>query len=66
MEVEHNQAGQLQSLAFSKGYRIQRALIRNCWRLIDEKTGEPAVTDWGGTAFTVKAAMKYLAAKPDR
>ena len=51
----------LHSLAGAKGYRLEKAPIRDCWFLINEKTGKPAVSDKGTTAFSVERAIKFLA-----
>jgi hypothetical protein len=50
----------LRSLAGEKGYRMEKAPISGTWFLIDEKTGEQAMSDRGTTAFSVERAIKFL------
>jgi hypothetical protein len=50
----------LRSLAGEKGYELEKAPIRDCWFLVNERTGKPAVSDKGTTAFSVERAIKFL------
>ena len=52
----------LRSLTGEKGYRLEKAPIRDCWFLIDEKTDRPAVSDRGTTAFSPERAIRFLSA----
>ena len=38
-------------------------MMNNRWRLIDDKTEQPAVNQHGSTAFTVGDAIKFLSSK---
>ena len=50
----------LRGLAGEKGYRLERAMMNNRWRLIDDTTERPAVNLHGSTAFTMGDAIKFL------
>jgi hypothetical protein len=50
----------LRGLAGEKGYRLEKAPIRDSWFLINEATGQLAVSDRGTTAFSVERAIKFL------
>ena len=50
----------LRGLCGEKGYTAERALMRNRWRLTEAKSGTAAVNEHGSTAFTIKAAIKFL------
>jgi hypothetical protein len=56
----------LRGLAGEEGYRLDKAPIRDCWFLVNEKTGKPAVSDKGTTAFSVERAIKFLTTSRDR
>jgi hypothetical protein len=57
----------LRGLVGEKGYRLEKAPIRDHWFLINEKTGKPAVSDRGATAFKVANAVAFLSkAAPGR
>ena len=62
--VGRDALAQLRSVAGEKGYHLERAPIRDCWFLIDERTGKPAVSDRGTTAFTIDRAIKFLSRGP--
>ena len=50
----------LRGLAGAKGFRLEKAPPRDCWFLINEKTGKLAVSDRGTTAFSAEKAITYL------
>ena len=52
----------LRSLAGDHGYRLERGVVRDTWILTDEKTGKPAVSERGTTAFSVERAIAFLSA----
>ena len=52
----------LRGLANETGYRLEKAPISGTWFLIEEKTGEKAMSDRGTTAFSVERAIKFLSA----
>ena len=54
----------LRDLAGEKGYRLEKAPISGTWFLVDERTGERAMSDRGTTAFSAERAIKFLAARP--
>jgi hypothetical protein len=54
------------ALPSEKGYELEKAPIRDCWFLVDEKTGNPAVSDKGTTAFSVERAIAFLKQLPER
>ena len=51
----------LRGLASERGYRLEKAPISGTWFLIDEVTGEKALSDRGTTAFSAERAIKFLA-----
>lgn len=52
----------LRGLAGEAGYTVERAIRRNCWRLVDAK-GETVVNPRNGaTAFSAVDAMAFLTA----
>lgn len=53
----------LRSLAGEKGFELEKAPIRDCWFLVDEKSGKPAISYKGTTAFSVDRAIKFLSAQ---
>jgi hypothetical protein len=53
----------LRSLAGEKGYNLVRAPIRDCWFLVNDATGEMALSPKGTTAFSVERAIKFLSAE---
>ena len=55
-----NEIARLRGLCGEKGFRLERALMKDRWRLIDEKTGKPALNVRGSTAFDIKAAIAFL------
>ena len=58
---------QLKELAVVKGYRPERAFFRDKWYLINEATGNYALTPRGTPAiFLVMEAVRYLRTLPDR
>ncbi len=52
----------LRDLAGEKGYRMEKALIGACWYLVNEATGELALSDLGTSVFTVERAIRFLSA----
>jgi hypothetical protein len=56
----------LRGLAGEKGYRLERAPISETWFLIDEETGERAMSERGTTAFSVERAITFLRRLPER
>jgi hypothetical protein len=50
----------LRSLAGEKGYRLEKAPISGTWFLVNEATGQLAVSDRGTTAFSVERAIRFL------
>jgi hypothetical protein len=52
----------LRSLAGELGYRLEQAPISGSWFLVNEDTGELAMSDRGTTAFSVEQAIKFLSA----
>jgi hypothetical protein len=50
----------LRALAAQKGYRLDRAITRGRWRLIDEVTGDTAADETGSATFTVAEAIRFL------
>lgn len=55
-----DQTAKLRGLAGEKGYALEKAPISGTWFLIDEKTGEKAMSERGTTAFSVERAIKFL------
>jgi hypothetical protein len=56
----------LRGLAGEKGYQLEKAPMSGSWFLIDEVTGEPAVSDKGTTAFSAERAIAFLKRVPER
>jgi hypothetical protein len=56
----------LRGLAGEKGFRLEKAPISETWFLIDEKTGDRAMSDRGTTAFSVERAIAFLKRLPGR
>jgi hypothetical protein len=56
----------LRSLAGEKGYRLEKAPIGGTWFLIEEVTGQLAVSDRGTTAFSPERAIAFLKSVPER
>ena len=56
----------LRSLAGEKGYRLRKGPISGTWFLVDEVTGELAMSDRGTTAFSVARAITFLERVPER
>ena len=54
----------VRALAAEKGYLAERAHVRDCWRLIDEATGEYVRRKSGTTVFTLAQAIQFLKAAP--
>jgi hypothetical protein len=54
----------LRGLAGEPGYELDKAPISGTWFLVDERTGERAMSDRGTTAFGVENAIKFLVARP--
>jgi len=50
----------LRGLAAEKGYRVERAIRRNHWQLIDDDGDAATNPDNGSTAFTLSAALLFL------
>ena len=50
----------LRALAAEKGFRLERAFMRDRWRLTDEATGKLALNKNGSAAFTLAEAMGLL------
>ena len=50
----------LRGLAGEKGFRIEKAIARGCFHLVDEKTGEVTIKPNGSAAFTMAQAFKFL------
>ena len=51
---------ELRSIASEQGYTLERAMMKNRWRLTHDKTRQPAVNQHGSTAFTITDAIKFL------
>jgi len=58
--VSHNDIAELRMLAAEKGYRLERAVLGGCWRLMDDVSGKPATNESGAAAFTVAQAIRFL------
>jgi hypothetical protein len=56
----------LRSLAGEKGYELEKAPISGAWFLIEEVTGQLAVSDRDTTAFSVDRAIAFLKRVPER
>ncbi len=56
----------LRGLAGEHGYRLEKAPISGTWFLIEEVTGEKAMSDRGTTAFSVERAIAFLKTVPER
>jgi hypothetical protein len=52
----------LRGLAGEKGCRLEKAPISGTWFLINEATGQLAISDKGTSAFTVERAVRFLSA----
>ena len=64
--MARNDIAKLRGLASEQGYTVERALVKNRWRLTHETTGKAAVNEHGSTAFTIRAAIKFLHGVADR
>jgi hypothetical protein len=64
--MSRDDLAELRALAGEKGFDLERANMRDRWRLVDEATGELAKNESGSAAFTVAAAIKFLRRLPDR
>jgi hypothetical protein len=58
-----DQTAKLRALAGEKGYLLEKAPISGTWFLVEEKTGEKAMSDRGTTAFSVDRAIEFLSAR---
>jgi hypothetical protein len=55
----------LRTFAGQKGYEVERAQMKGCWRLKDA-AGETARNPLtGSAAFTINEAIAFLKTKPD-
>jgi hypothetical protein len=52
----------LRGLANATDYRLEKAPISGTWFLVNEETGELAVSERGTTAFSVDRAVRFLSA----
>ena len=56
---------QLRALAGEKGFIIEQALMKDRYRLIEERTDVLIRNAQGSVAFTIEAAIKFLRRWPD-
>jgi hypothetical protein len=50
------------SASYGRKFILRYDPIRDCWFLVNEETGDLAVSDRGTTAFSVERAIKFLSA----
>ena len=64
--VRRDDLAKLRGLAGERGFTIERAYRRNCWRLLD--AAGKAITNPrdGSIAFTVEAAIAFLEGRKRR
>ena len=63
-EWRRDNIAKLCGLASEKGYRLEKAPISGTWCLVNERSGERAMSDKGTTAFSVERAIAFLKALP--
>jgi hypothetical protein len=55
----------VRALAGNHGYEVERAIMKGCWRLVDEKGKRIRNPATDSTAFTLPELVAFLKSPPD-